>query len=166
MLKLNRWLCIAAAASLNLLPGAAQAQVRGQVVIGPSWHAGWGHHGGGYWRGGRWVGGVSIAFGAPWAYGPYYYDYPYGAGWTPVPLVVAPRAAYYSEVPAAPPVPAAKAAPDPIFYPRSGQTPTQTEADRQACNRWATTQANAMSDASVFHRATLACMEGRGYVVK
>ena len=62
-------------------------------------------------------------------------------------------------VPAAPP-------PDPIFYPRNGQTPAQTEADRQDCNRWATTQAGAMSDAQVFQRATYACMDGRGYTVR
>ena len=62
-------------------------------------------------------------------------------------------------VPATPP-------PDPIFYPRNGQTPAQTEADRQDCNRWATTQAGAMSDAQVFQRATYACMDGRGYTVR
>ncbi len=65
-------------------------------------------------------------------------------------------------VPAAPPQ-ATAAPPDPIFYPRNGQSAAQTEADRQACNRWATTQPSAMADASVFHRATLACMDGRGY---
>ncbi|MBW8828393.1 MAG: hypothetical protein JF606_02960 [Burkholderiales bacterium] len=56
--------------------------------------------------------------------------------------------------------------PDPIFYPRNGQSSEQIEADRQSCNRWAATQSNAMADAGVFHRATLACMEGRGYTVK
>ena len=58
------------------------------------------------------------------------------------------------------------AAPDPIFYPKNGQSPTQIEADRRDCNRWATTQPSAMAVASVFQRATLACMEGRGYSVK
>jgi hypothetical protein len=28
------------------------------------------------------------------------------------------------------------------------------------------TQPKAMADASVFHRATLACMEGRGYTLR
>jgi hypothetical protein len=56
--------------------------------------------------------------------------------------------------------------PDPIFYPRNGQTQAQTEADRQECNRWATTQAGAMSDAQIFQRATYACMDGRGYSVR
>jgi hypothetical protein len=56
--------------------------------------------------------------------------------------------------------------PDPIFYPRNGQSQAQTEVDRQACNRWATTQAGAMSDAQIFQRATFACMEGRGYTVR
>ena len=58
------------------------------------------------------------------------------------------------------------AAPEPIVYPNRGQSAAQTEADRQACDRWATTQPSAMADASVFHRATLACLEGRGYTVK
>jgi hypothetical protein len=66
----------------------------------------------------------------------------------------------------APEQPAAKAAPDPVIYPRNGQNPQQTEADRQDCNRWATTQPAAMADASVFHRAVLACMDGRGYTLK
>ena len=47
-----------------------------------------------------------------------------------------------------------------------GQTAAQTEADRQDCNRWATTQRDAMSDAGIFHRASLACLEGRGYTVR
>jgi len=67
---------------------------------------------------------------------------------------------------AAQPVPAPKPAPDPIIYPRNGQTPEQTEADRQACNRWATTQPSAMADAQVFQRAVSACMDGRGYTVR
>jgi hypothetical protein len=57
-------------------------------------------------------------------------------------------------------------APDPIIYPRNGQSAQQTEADRQECNRWATTQPSAMADASVFHRAVAACMDGRGYSMK
>lgn len=56
--------------------------------------------------------------------------------------------------------------PEPIIYPRSGQTPAQTEADRQDCNRWATTQPSALADAQVFQRAMAACMEGRGYTVR
>jgi hypothetical protein len=64
------------------------------------------------------------------------------------------------------PVPAASRAPDPIFYPRNGQSAAKAETDRQECNRWATTQSGAMNDASIFQRATFACMEGRGYTVK
>lgn len=56
--------------------------------------------------------------------------------------------------------------PDPIIYPRNGQSAEQTEADRQACNRWATTQPSAMNDASVFNRAVEACMDGRGYSMR
>jgi len=56
--------------------------------------------------------------------------------------------------------------PDPIIYPRNGQSTAQTEADRQECNRWATTQPAAMNDANVFNRAVEACMDGRGYSMK
>lgn len=65
-----------------------------------------------------------------------------------------------------PPPPEPKPAPDPIIYPRAGQTPQQLEADRQECNRWATTQPAAQADASVFQRAVAACMDGRGYTVR
>ena len=67
------------------------------------------------------------------------------------------------------PVPAAPAPcamPEPIIYPRSGQTAAQTEADRQECNRWATTQPSVMPDASVFQRSVAAYMDGRGYTVR
>lgn len=117
-------------------------------------------------RPGHWRGGVSIGIGVPLYvgpgyYGPGYYGPWYGYGY-PAPLVVAPPAA-----PAEPiATPAPKGPPDPIFYPSRQQSAAQLEADRQDCNRWATTQPSAMADASVFHRATLACMEGRGYSVR
>lgn len=121
-------------------------------------------------RRGRWWGGVSIGIGVPlyggYAYPAYpgYVAYPYGYPYAyPGYVVASPPPVSYQPVPAAPPAPAA---PDPIFYPRQGQGAAQTEADRQACNRWAMTQRDAMADASVFHRATLACMEGRGYTAR
>jgi hypothetical protein len=55
---------------------------------------------------------------------------------------------------------------DPIIYPRNGQSPEQTEADRQDCNRWATSLPSALSDAQVFQRAVAACMDARGYSVR
>ncbi len=61
---------------------------------------------------------------------------------------------------------AAPPKPDPVIYPRNGQNAQQTEADRQDCNRWATTQPSAMADAAVFQRAVEACMDGRGYTMK
>ena len=64
------------------------------------------------------------------------------------------------------PVPQATAPAEPIFYPRNGQSAEATESDRRECNRWATTQRGAMDDASIFQRATFACMEGRGYTVR
>ncbi len=67
---------------------------------------------------------------------------------------------------APPPAPTQSTAPDPVNYPRSGQSPAQTEADRQECNRWATTQPGAVADASVFQRAVAACMDGRGHTLR
>ena len=106
-------------------------------------------------RPGRWWGGVSIGIGVPLYAAPGYYG-----AWPvyPAPVWVAPPVAEVEPL-----APAVKPAPEPIFYPRQGQTAAQLEADRQACNRWATTQPAAMADASVFHRATLACMDARGY---
>jgi hypothetical protein len=104
--------------------------------------------------------GVGVSVGVP-LYGPGYYGPgPYGYygvpyGYYPPTRVVAPPAEEHGPV-----------APDPIFYPNNGQSPAQIEADRQACNRWATTQPNAMADADTFQHATLACMEGRGYTVR
>jgi len=61
---------------------------------------------------------------------------------------------------------AAPARPDPVIYPRNGQSAQQTEIDRQECNRWATAQQAALADASVFQRAVEACMDGRGYTMR
>lgn len=131
--------------SLGASPAEAQAHAhRG----GHSWH-GHGHHGHG-----RFWGGVGIGIGLGYVYRPWYPGY----------VVVEPSPTVYYGPTTDPRVPAS--APDPIFYPRNGQSSQQVEADRQSCNRWATTQPNAMADASIFHRATLACMEGRGYAVK
>ena len=54
----------------------------------------------------------------------------------------------------------------PVIYPRNGQSAAQLEGDSRECNRWATTQQAAMSDASVFQRAVEACMDGRGYTMR
>jgi hypothetical protein len=63
-------------------------------------------------------------------------------------------------------VPAPKPAPDPIVYPRNGQSAAQTEIDQRACNTWATQQKDAMSDSSIFNRAVQACMDAHGYTVR
>ncbi len=122
-------------------------------------HGGWGHGGGHYWGGFGWGLGLRdrhlLRAGAV---------VPAGYVYQPGYVVAVPPPAY--DVGIAPAPPAARAAPDPIIYPNRGQSAGQTEADRQACDRWAMTQPSAMADASVFHRATLACMEGRGYTVK
>ena len=132
----------------------------------------WGRHGG-HFHGGGWGpgllwGGIGLGIGLGALSYAYAAPYPGYTVVVPPPAYYPPPVAYYR----APPAtyynnqPAPQAPPDPIFYPNRGQTPAQTEADRRACNRWATTQPSAMNDASVFQRATLACMEGRGYTVR
>jgi len=95
---------------------------------------------------------------------PYYYAN--GVYYSTAPggyVVVNPPAEAAVAQPAPPPAPPR---PDPIIYPRNGQSAPQTEADRQDCNRWATTQPSAMNDAAVFNRAVEACMDGRGYSMR
>ena len=79
----------------------------------------------------------------------------------PVAVVPAP-----APIPVPIPAPAPKAPPVPVIYPRNGQSATQTEADRQECNRWATTQASALADGEVFQRSVAACMDAHGYTVR
>ncbi len=156
-----------AAILLGTLALACAAPVQAQ-----GWHGNGGWHGGyrgGGWGAGPWWGvGVGLGLGLVAASAwdrtdyivvdrPVYYP-------PPAPVYVyppAPVAAPAVQAPAAAPV--AAAAVDPIFYPRNGQNGAQTEADRQACNRWAASYPKATADASIFQRATLACMDGRGY---
>jgi hypothetical protein len=151
--------------ALALATAAAPAQARGGYGYG--YHGGYhGYHHGGYYHGGYYGGwpfwaGVGLALDVGVA-SAYYYDRPYVVVDQP-PVVYGPPAPVVVYPNAAPAPAPAPAQPDPIFYPRNGQSPQQTEADRRACNAWATTQPSAMADASVFQRATLACMEGRGY---
>ncbi|HEY2189156.1 MAG TPA: hypothetical protein VGH48_11400 [Caldimonas sp.] len=175
---------VALAAAAALVPTAAEAGNNWHGVGGGGWHGGgWngGHWNGGHWHGGyccyggywpgAFWGGVAIWVGVGYYstypgyyYGPYgptcgtYYDAPPMAG--PTYSTVDP-AAHSGQ-----PVPQASQVPEPIFYPRNGQSAEATENDRRDCNRWATTQRGAMADASIFQRATLACMEGRGYTAK
>jgi hypothetical protein len=139
-----------AALTISAAPLDSQAFPSGRGSAHFRGHSGWGH--GPFWGG--------IGFGLGIGLGTYYYGAPWYPGYVltvPAPMV---------DVGTLPPAPVAMAPPDPIIYPRNGQSASQTEADRQACDRWATTQPSAMADASVFHRATLACMEGRGYTVR
>jgi hypothetical protein len=119
-----------------------------------------GGHGGGVYRGGYYRGG-----GWGWGWG-------LGLPWIVPAVVIAsqPATVVVEQQPpqpvAVPLPPAPPARPDPVIYPRNGQTAQQLEADRQECNRWATTQAGALTDSSVFMRAVDACMDGRGYTTK
>lgn len=115
---------------------------------------------------------VTVGGGRYWRHGGVWYR-PWGPRWVVVappvyvdpPVIVQQRPAVVVEE-GPPPVKIPASRPDPIIYPRNGQNAQQTEADRQDCNRWATTQPSAMGDASVFHRAVEACMDGRGYTMK
>ena len=130
-------------------------------------HHGRGFHGGGHaWHGSRvgWApgpfwGGVGLGFGVGALY-----TYPWYPGYVvvdgPPTVIVEPSAA------AASPPEATSARPAPVIYPRNGQSAEQTEVDRQACDRWATTQQSALADSSVFQRAVAACMDGRGYTLR
>ncbi len=145
-----------ALATLMLAVSVGAAQAGGR-------HGGHRHHH--HWGPGVFWGTVGLGVGIGIARHHYYYSH-YGPPWYPGYVVVQPPpVAYYQEPPPAR-EPATRRPPDPIFYPREGQSAAQTEADRQACNRWAMTQPGAIAEASVFHRATLACMEGRGYTVR
>jgi hypothetical protein len=172
--------CLVSAAAL--VPGPALA-ANGHSFSGSGWHGGNPGRGGGF-RGGNWGrrgpgvfwGGVGLGLGigaigyyggwwGPYGYAPYYYDGYYNQAPTVIvdpgpPTLVDPASR------AGQPVPQASRSPDPIFYPNKGQSAATVESDRRECNRWATTQNGAMSDASIFQRATFACMEGRGYTVR
>lgn len=148
----HRWAVAAAVAvSLAALPAMSEARPYGH------WHGGgWG------WGWGPAVGvalGVDLALSAP-----YYYGYPPVVYASPPPVVVAQAPTTYVQAAPAPVV--SNTAPDPVIYPRNGQSPAQTESDMRACNAWATSQLRAQADASVFQRATAACMDGRGYSIR
>ncbi len=123
-----------------------------------------GHGGGrgGYYRGGGggWGWGVGLGLGAGLLLAsPFYY---------PGVVVTPPTTVIIEQPPqgASTPQPMQPSRPEPVIYPRNGQSAQQLEGDRQACNRWATTQPAALNDSSVFMRAVDACMDARGYTSK
>ena len=169
-----------AAAMLAGLSTAATARTRWSVdlnlgfpLIGAPVYGGPGYGYGGYNGYGGYVnalpaGAVSLQIGGGryWRHGGMWYR-PYGPRWVVVaPPLVYPTVVQTEPVVMTPPLPVAPSRPDPVIYPRNGQDAQQTELDRQECNRWATTQPAALADASVFHRAVEACMDGRGYSMK
>jgi hypothetical protein len=168
---------LTALAALSVIPAEARSGGfsghGGPAFHGGGYHGGYHGYRGGYWGPGPFWGGLGLGLGigAIAYYGAYdgYYAYPgyvVSPGYYDDGAIVDPAPAAIVTRPAPQPVPLASRSPDPIFYPKAGQTPAKTETDRQECNRWATTQAGAMNDASIFQRATFACMEGRGYSVR
>lgn len=167
-----RWAALASVLALGA--GAAQARGHWSVDLNLGFPIG-GYYGGpvyaapayGTVYGGLPAGAVSLSIGGGryWRHGGVYYR-----PWGPRFMVVAPPVVVpivqAAQAPEAPPPVATPSRPDPVIYPRNGQSPEQTEADRQDCNRWATTQPAALADAAVFHRAVEACMDGRGYTMK
>jgi hypothetical protein len=137
-------------AALALVVVAANpAQAGGSAQGG--WRGGHQQHGHGH-RGWGW--GL-----LPWVLAPLFLPQQVLVVQTPAPVLV--------DAPPPPaPVATAPSRPDPVIYPRNGQSAQQLEADRQDCNRWATTQPQALADSSVFMRAADACMDGRGYTTK
>ena len=167
--------CTAALAAVVLAvavaPADAQAYGRGghRGGYGPGWGAvGIGL---GLGVGLGWLAGSRYGY-SSYSYGPPVYSSVIVPAYPPSYVYVDPPSVAYREVPA--PVyrevprrePVAKSPPEPIIYPRNGQNAQQIEADRQDCNRWATTQPTAMADSSVFNRATEACMDARGYTMR
>jgi hypothetical protein len=139
----------------------ALATLMGTTALGAQAHGG-GHHGYGHayghaHYGGGWGFGVGLGLGLLLAPPLIYAPAPVVVYGDPVP----PRTTVI--VPAAP---VQSLRPDPVIYPRNGQSADQTEGDRQACNRWATTQQAAMADAAIFQRAVEACMDARGYTLR
>ena len=179
---------LAASAALVSAPAEAARGAAGAWHGGAGgWHGGGYYHGGYrggyyggyrgyYWPGAFWGGvGIGIGIGAVGYYGGYYgyypgYYAPYYGGYyyygDPMPVAPANSTGEPGAARSGQPVPQATAQAEPIFYPRNGQSAEATESDRRECNRWATTQRGAMDDASIFQRATFACMEGRGYTVR
>ena len=166
----SRALIAGIVATAALAPLSAEAQSRHGGGYGHggghSHRGGHGHFGGGYWGPGVLVGGLAIGIGL----GSYNHGYGYGYTGYPGYVVVEPPPVYYpapvQPMPQPLAAPPAQGAADPVTYPRNGQSAAQSEADRLACNRWATSLPSAMADASVFNRATAACMDGRGYTVR
>ena len=192
-MRFARTLVAAAAfsAAALLVPSIADARTSagwsggwhgGSAWHGGAWHGGWHggyyrpccYYGGGYYPfwGGVAIGATIGYWGGYWGgyypyYPAYYYPAPYGYSYDAPPgsTSTAPQDNAHSNG-GGQPVPQASQPAEPIFYPRNGQSADQTEQDRRDCNRWATTQRGAMADASIFQRATFACMEGRGYTVR
>ena len=170
-----RFHAAAAAALLACLGTTAQAGVGLSIGLNfPIEHRHHGHRGAthsaihGAVRGALPQGAFSVQIGGGhyWRHGGVYYR-PWGPSWVVVaPPVVLGEPVVVQPMRADPPLPVAPSRPDPVIYPRNGQNAEHIEADRQDCNRWATTQPAALADASVFHRAVQACMDGRGYTMK
>jgi hypothetical protein len=66
---------------------------------------------------------------------------------------------------APPPAPVYPTTPNGSIYPRNGQNPAQTAADRSYCEQWAAAQPGGR-DGAIFARGVTACMDARGYSIR
>jgi hypothetical protein len=101
--------------------------------------------------------GVGLAYGWPWVPNYVVVD-------APPPVIVNSAPVQSSVAPVAPQ--AATAMPEPVIYPRNGQSAAQTDKDRAECVQWSAAQPRALSDASVYMRGIQACMDARGYSLR
>lgn len=176
-------LCLAAALPAQAGPGGGGGSRGGYSAHGGSGghgggyrggyrgHGGYGHRGYGWGAAPLFLGALGLGLGLNALYGsPAYAAYPEYVYVEPQPLLL-------TEPPLAAPAPAQSPAPgtsaqaqaalvDPVIYPRSGQSAAQLDKDRHECVQWAAAQPRALADASVYQRAILACMDGRGYTLR
>ena len=147
---------------VSALVAATGVASAGPRYYGPPSHHYY-HHGGGWGLGGLVLG---LAVAVPLIALASQADRGPDVVYLPPPAPLPPQPVYVQQ-PAYAPQPAyAQSRPAPVIYPRNGQSSQQLEGDSRECNRWATTQQAAMSDASVFQRAVEACMDGRGYTLR
>ncbi len=165
--------------------GGALRGTLGYGGYGGHW-GGRAHWGGGYWHGGYWPGAyygygfswflpiLPLAYATYWWGGiPYYYANNIYYTWSPADsgyvVTDPPPVADGSAGTVASGGAGYGAGPDVqvFMYPKNGQSEEQLAEDRRACQQWAASQAGTGGgQAEGYHRAMVACAEGRGYTAR